>query len=63
MSFEPATKKSACARETRSFGGADCDVVMGWNNKLRAAIAHIMPANVLAEQHRKMAEPGTASQR
>ena len=41
----------------------DGDVVTGWNNKLQAAIAHIMPANVMAEQHRKMAEPGTASQR
>jgi hypothetical protein len=26
--------------------------------KLRAAIAHVMPAGMLAEQHRKMAEPG-----
>jgi short-subunit dehydrogenase len=37
------------------------DVVAGWNNKLRAAIANIMPSAVLAEQHRKMAAPGTAS--
>jgi uncharacterized protein len=39
----------------------DGDVVAGWSNKLRAAIAHIMPSSVLAEQHRKMAAPGTAS--
>jgi len=39
------------------------DVVTGWANKLRAAIAHILPANVLAEQHRELAEPGTASPR
>lgn len=37
------------------------DVVAGWSNKLRAAIAHIVPSSVLAEQHRKMAAPGTAS--
>ncbi len=35
------------------------DVVTGWQNKLRAAIAHVLPAGALAEQHRKMAEPGT----
>jgi short-subunit dehydrogenase len=36
------------------------DVVTGWNNKLRAAIAHILPAGTLAELHRKEAGPGTA---
>jgi short-subunit dehydrogenase len=39
----------------------DADVVAGWNNKLRAAIASITPNEMLAEQHRKMAEPGSAS--
>ncbi len=37
------------------------DVITGWNNKLRAAIANVTPNPVLAEQHRKMAEPGSAS--
>jgi short-subunit dehydrogenase len=37
------------------------DVVAGWSNKLRAAIANITPNEMLAEQHRKMAEPGSAS--
>ncbi len=36
------------------------EVVAGWSNKLRAAISHIVPQGVLAEQHRKMAAPGTA---
>jgi short-subunit dehydrogenase len=36
------------------------DVVAGAKNKLQAAMAHVTPAGVLAEQHRKMAEPGTA---
>jgi short-subunit dehydrogenase len=38
----------------------DGDVVTGWANKLRAAISHIMPSDVLAAQHRKMAQPGSA---
>lgn len=36
------------------------DVVAGWQNKLQSAIASVTPAGILAEQHRKMAEPGTA---
>ncbi len=36
------------------------DVVTGWKNKLQTAIAHVTPAGVLAEQHRKMAEPDSA---
>jgi short-subunit dehydrogenase len=33
------------------------DVVTGWQNKLQTAIANITPADMLAEMHRKMAEP------
>lgn len=36
------------------------DVVSGWKNKLQSTIANVTPADVLAEQHRKMAEPGSA---
>lgn len=36
------------------------DVVAGMKNKLQAAAAHVTPAGVLAEQHRKMAQPGSA---
>jgi hypothetical protein len=35
-------------------------IVSGWKNKLQAATAHVTPAAILAEQHRKMAAPGTA---
>ena len=35
-------------------------VVSGWKNKLQSAIANVTPAGVLAEQHRKLAEPGSA---
>jgi uncharacterized protein len=38
----------------------DADIVAGLKNKLQAAAAHVMPSGVLAEQHRKMAEPGSA---
>lgn len=37
------------------------DVVSGWKNKLQAAVANITPASILAEKHRKMAEPGSAA--
>lgn len=39
----------------------DGDVVSGWKNKLQTAIANVTPAGVLAEQHRRMAEPGSAA--
>jgi uncharacterized protein len=35
-------------------------VVAGMKNKLQAAVAHVTPSSALAEQHRKMAEPGSA---
>jgi uncharacterized protein len=37
----------------------DADVVSGWKNKLQSTIANVTPNTVLAEQHRKMAEPGS----
>jgi hypothetical protein len=36
------------------------DVVSGWKNKLQTTIANVTPSDALAEQHRKMAEPGSA---
>lgn len=38
----------------------EAHIVSGWKNKIQATIAHVTPASILAEQHRKMAEPGTA---
>ena len=37
----------------------DGDVVAGWKNKLRSTLANVTPAGVLAEQHRRMAKPGS----
>jgi short-subunit dehydrogenase len=36
------------------------DVVSGFKNKVQSSVANVTPAGVLAGQHRKMAEPGTA---
>jgi short-subunit dehydrogenase len=36
------------------------DVVSGLQNKVQSAVANVTPAGVLASQHRRMAEPGTA---
>jgi uncharacterized protein len=38
----------------------DGDVVTGWHNKLQSAIALVTPLDMLAEQHRRAAEPGSA---
>lgn len=37
------------------------DVVSGFKNKLQAAAANVTPAELLAEQHRRMAEPGSGT--
>jgi short-subunit dehydrogenase len=38
----------------------DGDIVSGWHNKLQTVIANVTPSELLAEQHRKVAEPGSA---
>jgi uncharacterized protein len=38
----------------------EAGVVAGLSNKLRVALANVMPNSMLAEQHRKMTAPGTA---
>jgi uncharacterized protein len=38
----------------------DGDVVTGVKNKVQSAVANVMPAAVLAKQHRRSAEPGSA---
>jgi len=40
----------------------ETDVVSGFKNKLQTTMANVMPADVMAEQHRKMAEPGSGKQ-
>ncbi|MDH0868183.1 SDR family NAD(P)-dependent oxidoreductase [Mitsuaria sp. GD03876] len=43
-----------------AMADGEAGVVAGWKNKLQAALTHVTPDSVLAEQHRKMAEPGKA---
>ena len=38
----------------------DGDVVTGFRNKVQTAVASVIPAGVLARQHRHQTEPGTA---
>ena len=40
----------------------EAQIVSGLKNKAQAAMAHVTPATLLAEQHRKMAEPGTGKE-
>jgi uncharacterized protein len=37
------------------------DIVTGVQNKIQSAAANVLPAGMLARQHRKMYEPGTAT--
>ena len=37
-------------------------IVSGWKNKVQATMANVTPAAILAEQHRKMAEPRSADE-
>ncbi len=39
------------------------DVVTGWRNKLQTVMASVTPSGILAEQHRKQAEPGGGRRR
>jgi len=38
----------------------ESDVVTGFKNKVQTTVANVTPNELLARQHRKMAEPGTA---
>jgi short-subunit dehydrogenase len=38
----------------------EADVVAGWKNKAMVAMSKVLPSQVVAEQHRKLAEPGSA---
>jgi short-subunit dehydrogenase len=67
MDTKVGTEKKADPADVAKDGwdamkSGDGHVVSGWGNKARVAMAHIAPAGMLAEQHRKMAEPGTAKE-
>jgi len=41
--------------------GGKASIFSGWKTKLQGVLANVTPGSVLAEQHRKMAEPGSAN--
>jgi uncharacterized protein len=55
---QAATEVAKVGYEAMKSGQGD--VVAGLKNKIQATLAHVTPAGVLAEQHRRMAEPGGA---
>lgn len=66
MDTKVGVQKKQAADEVAKLGfdammRGEGDVITGWNNKLRAAISNLIPNEALAEQHRKLAEPGSAS--
>jgi len=68
MDTKVGTDKKMAADEVAKIGfeamlKGEGDVVAGWQNKLRAAMSHVLPSDVLAEMHRNMAAPGTAKHR
>jgi len=44
----------------RAMMSGEGGVVSGWQNKLGAAAAHVIPSERLARKHSEMAAPGTA---
>jgi uncharacterized protein len=65
MDTKVGTDKKQPASEVAKAGfdamvAGEADVVTGFGNKLRAAFSNIIPDTALAEQHRKLTEPGSA---
>ena len=55
-----ADPADAAKRGFEAMQKGEGQIITGWKNKVRAAIAHVLPADVLAEKHRDMAKPGSA---
>ena len=65
MDTKVGTEKKQPAAEVAKVGfeammSGDAAVIAGWKNKLQATLANVTPNELLASQHRKLAEPGTA---
>jgi short-subunit dehydrogenase len=65
MDTKVGTSKKDDAGEVAKIGydammNGEGDVVTGLKNKITSSIANVTPSGVLASQHRKMAEPGSA---
>jgi short-subunit dehydrogenase len=55
---QPADEVAMLGFEAMMRG--DGEVITGWQNKLQAAISHLIPSGLLAEPHRRQTEPGGA---
>ena len=55
---QPADEVAKTGFEAMESG--ESSVVAGWKNKIQAVLSNVTPAEMLAEQHRKSAAPGTA---
>lgn len=67
LDTQVATEKKADPAAVAKIGfdammDGEADVIAGLKNKLQALMAKITPSQMLAEQHRKLAEPGSAQQ-
>jgi uncharacterized protein len=67
MDTKVGTEKKDAAADVARQGfdammAGESDVVTGMKNKLQTTLANVTPAEMLAKQHRGMAEPGTAKQ-
>lgn len=67
LDTQVATEKKADPAAVAKIGfdammDGEADVIAGLKNKLQAIMAKITPSQMLAEQHRKLAEPGSARQ-
>ncbi|WP_220009414.1 SDR family NAD(P)-dependent oxidoreductase [Bradyrhizobium sp. BR 10289] len=65
MDTKVGTEKKDDAREVAKAGfdamlRGESDIVTGMKNKIQTTLANVTPNEMLAKQHRKMAEPGTA---
>lgn len=46
----------------KAMEDGEADVVAGFKNKLQVMVSKVLPSQVMAEQHRKQAQPGTAQE-
>jgi len=58
---EKAAPADVAKEGWEAMKSGDAHVVTGWKNKVAATLSHLTPDSVLAQQHRKMAEPGSAN--
>lgn len=59
---EKADPADVAADGWKAMLDGEGQIVSGFRNKLTVAAAGVTPASVLAEQHRKMAEPGSGKE-